>query len=318
MLHIDKPKLLIEENEKGNLARLTVEPLERGYGITLGNCMRRTLLSALPGAAPVAIRISGVNHEFTSIKGVSEDVTDIVLNMKGLAVKTSDTSLDFSTSIYFKKNTPGKYYAKDIQVNDLVEIMNPDHYICTIDQGGSIDMEIIIGRGRGYVPSEKNKLLDNPIGFIAIDSIFTPVKKVNYMVESTRVGQSINYDKLVIEIETNKTMTAKEVISLSGKILVEHIEMFVGLSDNMSELNILKDDEKTEQSKVLEMSVEDMDLSVRSFNCLKRANILTVDDLTRKSKNEMLKVKNLGSKSLEEIIEKLHNLGMDLRNEDEN
>ena len=317
MLHIDKPKILVEENENGTFAKLTVEPLDRGYGITLGNAMRRTLLSALPGAAPVAIRIANVNHEFTTVKGVKEDVTEIILNIKGLAVKTSDVNIDFTTSIFLKAKKAGEYYAKDLTLNDQVEILNPDLYICSLDNGSDLDMEIIIGRGRGYIPADKNKNDDNPIGFIAVDSIFTPVKKVNYAVESTRVGQSIDFDKLVLEVETNGTLTAKEVVSLSGKILVEHISMFVGLVDNISELNILRDDEKTEQSKVLEMSVEDMDLSVRSFNCLKRANILTVEDLVKKSKDDMLKVKNLGSKSLEEIIKKLQSLGMDLRNDEE-
>lgn len=317
MLEIEKPKILVEENEDGTFAKFTVEPLERGYGITLGNCLRRTILSALPGAAAVGIRIAGVNHEFSSIRGVKEDVTDIVLNVKNIAIKTTDTSADFRGSIYLKSCTPGEIKAGDIQTNDQIEILNPDLHICTLDRGAELDMEIVVGRGRGYIPAIQNKSENDPIGFIAVDSIFTPVKSVNYSVENTRVGQRIDFDKLTLEIETNGTLSAKEVVSLAGKIIDEYVMMFVGLDESMSNLNILKDDEQTEQSKVLEMSIEDMDLSVRSNNCLRRAGILTIDDLVKKSKDDMLKVKNLGSKSLEEIIKKLESYGLSLRNEEE-
>lgn len=317
MLEIEKPKILVEENEDGTYAKFIIEPLERGYGITLGNCLRRTILSALPGIAPVGIRIAGVNHEFSTIPGVKEDVTDIVLNIKNLAIKTLNDSPDFRDTIYLKSCTPGELKAGDIIVNDQVEVLNPDLHICTLDSGADLDMEIVVGRGRGYVPAIQNKTENDPIGFIAVDSIFTPVKRVNYSVENTRVGQSIDFDKLVIEVETNGTLSAKEVISLSGKIIDEYVMMFVGLDEKMRQLNILKDDEKTEASKVLEMSIEDMDLSVRSNNCLHRAGILTIDDLTKKSKADMLKVKNLGSKSLDEIIKKLQSYGLNLRNEDE-
>jgi len=315
MLEIEKPKILVEENESGTMARITVEPLDRGYGITIGNCLRRMLRSALPGAAATAIRIVGVNHEFTSIKGVKEDVTDIVLNIKNLHIKTYCTDKDFTTIVYLKSCEPGPLYARDIMLNEQVEILNPDLYICTLERGCDFEMEITIGRGRGYVPSVKNKHEDDPIGYIAIDSIFTPVQDVNYYVENTRVGQSIDFDKLVMEIKTNGTITAKDVLSLSAKIIDEHIMMFVSLVDGMSTLNILKDDEKTEQSKVLEKSIDEMELSVRSTNCLKRANILNIEDLTRKSRDDMLKVKNLGSKSLEEIIKKLESYGLGLRND---
>ena len=317
MMQIEKPKLFVEENDNGTFAKFTVQPLDRGYGITLGNCLRRTLLSALPGAAPIAIRISGVNHEFSTIKGVKEDVTDIVLNVKTLAVKTFNVELDFQTSLYLRAEGPCVLCAKDIEPNPEVEIQNPDLVICTLDRGASLDMEIVIGRGRGYVPASLNKNEDAPIGYIAVDSIFTPVKRVNYNVENTRVGQSIDYDKLTLEVETNGTLTAKEVVSLSGKIIEEHIAMFVGLCDSMSGLSILKDDEKTEKSKILEMTIDDMDLTVRSYNCLKRANLNTVEDLIKKSKEDMLKVKNLGSKSLEEVIKKLESYGLSLRSDDE-
>ena len=317
MLEIEKPKIVVEENESGTYAQITVEPLDRGYGITIGNCLRRVLYSALPGAAPIAIRIAGVNHEFTSLKGVKEDVTDIILNLKNLHVKTLNTDRDFTTTIYLKSCEPGPLYAKDITLNEQVEILNPDLLICTLEKGCDFQMEIIIGRGRGYVPASQNKKEDDPIGYIAMDSIFTPVQKATYRVEKTRVGQSIDFDKLIMEVETNGTLLAKDVLSLSAKIIDEHIMMFIGLVDGMSSLNILKDDEKTEQSKVLEMSIDDMDLSVRSNNCLKRANILTIEDLTKKSKEDMLKVKNLGSKSLDEIIKKLQSYGLGLRDDNE-
>ena len=317
MLEIEKPKILVEENEDGTFAKFTVEPLERGYGITLGNCLRRTILSALPGAAAIGIRIDGVNHEFTTIKGIKEDVTDIVLNIKNIAIKSLDVNPDFRCSVYLRSCTPGELKAGDIETNGLVEIMNPDLHICTLDRGADLNMEIIVGRGRGYVPAIQNKGDNDPIGLIAVDSIFTPVKRVNYSVENTRVGQRIDFDKLVLEVETNGTLAAKEVVSLAGKIIDEYVMMFVGLDETMGTLNILKDDEKTDQSKVLEMSIEDMDLSVRSNNCLRRAGILTIDDLVKKSKDDMLKVKNLGSKSLDEIIKKLQSYGLNLRNEEE-
>lgn len=317
MMQIEKPKVTAEEKENGRLTTFTVEPLERGFGITLGNCLRRTLLGSMPGAAPVAIKIEGVQHEFSSLEGVTEDVTDIVLNIKNLYVKTSSLDEDFTTSLFIHKSGACEVFARDIEPNDQVEILNPDLKICTLDDGAKLDMEIIIGRGRGYVPAQKNQKDDYPIGCIAIDSIFTPVKAVNYKVESTRVGQSIDFDKLTLDVETNGTMSAKEVVSLASKIVDEHINLFVDMVDYMGDVDILVSHEEDKPVKVMEMSIEDMDLSVRSYNCLKRANINTIEDLTRKTKDDMLKVRNLGLKSLEEVINKLESMGLSLKSDEE-
>lgn len=317
MMEIEKPKITCEETDNGCFARFVVEPLDRGFGITLGNCLRRVLLSALPGAAPVGIKINGVQHEFSTIKGVSEDVVDIVLNIKNLAVKTTDTSKDFNTIIRINKYGAGEVTAKDFEPNDLVEVLNQDLHICTLDDGAKFELEVFIGRGRGYVPAESNKNEDAPIGYIAVDSIFTPVKKVNYYVQNTRVGQSIDYDKLTIEVETNGTLSAREVISLSGKLIQEHIGLFVDLVENMSEMDILVSREEDKQTKVLEMTIEDMDLSVRSYNCLKRAGICTVEDLTKKTMSDLAKVKNLGKRSLDEVANKLELYGLSLKNDEE-
>ncbi|MBQ3213792.1 MAG: DNA-directed RNA polymerase subunit alpha [Clostridia bacterium] len=317
MMQIEKPRVIAEEKENGSVAKFVVEPLEKGFGITLGNCLRRTLLGSLPGAAAVAIKIDGIQHEFSSVPGMTEDVTDVILNLKNLAVKTSVLDEDFTTTLYLKKKGAGVVYASDIELNDQVEILNPDLKICTLDDDANLNMEIIIGRGRGYVPAQKNKKEEYPIGCIAIDSIFTPVKAVNYSVESTRVGQSIDYDKLTLDVQTNGTMSAKEIISLAAKIVKDHIQLFVDLIDIMDGVDILVSHEEDKPVKVMEMSIEDMDLSVRSYNCLKRANINTIEDLTRKSKDDMLKVRNLGLKSLEEVINKLESMGLSLRNDEE-
>ena len=317
MMEIEKPKITCEETDNGCFARFIVEPLDRGFGITIGNCLRRVLLSALPGAAAIGIKINGVQHEFSTIKGVMEDVVDIVLNIKNLAVKTMDTSKDFTSILRINKYGAGEVTARDFEPNGQVEILNPDLHICTMDEGASFEMEVFIGRGRGYVPAESNKRDDAPIGYIAVDSIFTPVKKVNYFVNNTRVGQSIDYDKLTIEVETNGTLTAREVISLSGKLIQDHIGLFVELVENMAEMEILVSREEDKQTKVLEMTIEDMDLSVRSYNCLKRAGISTVEDLTKKSESDLAKVKNLGKRSLEEVQEKLQSYGLSLRNDEE-
>ena len=317
MMEITKPRIIVEEADNGCFGRFIVEPLEKGFGITLGNCLRRTLLGALPGAAAIAIRIDGIQHEFSSVKGVTEDVTDIILNIKNLAIKTTSLEPDFKTVIHLKKKGAGEVKAQDIEVNDQVEILNPDLHICTLDDGAELNMDIIVGRGRGYIPASQNKSEDDPIGYIAVDSIFTPVKSVNYSVSATRVGQSIDYDKLVVEVQTNGTMSAREIISLSAKVVLDHVKMFVDLIDSMSDLEILVSHEENKQVKVLEMAIEDMDLSVRSYNCLKRANINTIEDLTKKSKDDMLKVRNLGLKSLEEVIQKLESYGLGLRNDDE-
>ncbi len=317
MMEIEKPRITCEETDNGCFARFVVEPLDRGFGITLGNCMRRVLLSALPGAAPIGIKINGVQHEFSTIKGVAEDVVDIVLNIKNLAVKSFDTSKDFTTILRINKYGAGKVTAADFEPNDLVEILNPDLHICSLDDGAKFELEVFIGRGRGYVPADSNKKEDAPIGYIAVDSIFTPVKKVNYYVQNTRVEQSIDYDKLTIEVETNGTLSAREVISLSGKLIQDHISLFVELVESMSQMDILVCREEDKQTKVLEMTIEDIDLSVRSFNCLKRAGINTVADLTKKSENDLAKVKNLGKRSLEEVAAKLQSFGLSLRNDEE-
>ena len=317
MMQIEKPKVEIIEQENGSVAKFIVEPLERGFGITLGNALRRTLLGSMPGAAAVAIKIDGIQHEFSSVKGVSEDVTDIVLNIKNLAVKTSVLDEDFTTSVFIRKKGAGVVYASDIEANDQVEILNPELKICTLDDNAELDMEIIIGRGRGYVTANLNKKEDYAIGTIVLDSIFTPVKAVNYSVESTRVGQSIDYDKLTLDVQTNGTMSSKEIISLAAKIIQDHVGLFVNLVEDMDKLDILVSHEEDKPVKVMEMSIEDMDLSVRSYNCLKRANINTIEDLTKKSKDDMLKVRNLGLKSLEEVIHKLEGMGLSLRNDEE-
>lgn len=316
MMEIEMPKITCEETDNGRYAKFVATPLERGYGLTLGNALRRTLLSALPGAAPIAIRINGVQHEFSTIKGVAEDVVDIVLNIKSLAIKTATLDSNFTTTLYIKKYTAGEVKASDIEPNPEVEILNPDLHICTMEDA-SFEMEILIGRGRGYIPADINKTKVDEIGWIAVDSIFTPVKKVNYSVENARVGQKMDYDKLTIEVETNGTMSAREVTSLSAKIIQDHTQLFVDLVESMKDVNVLKTREEDKQQKVLEMSIDDLELSVRSYNCLKRAGINTVQDLTNKSRNDMLKVRNLGLKSLDEVEKKLSALGLGLKNDEE-
>lgn len=317
MIEIEKPKLTCEESEDGRFAKFIVEPLEKGYGITLGNCLRRTLLSAMPGIAPIGIKIAGVQHEFSTIPGVSEDVVDIVLNVKQMVLKTSNLNNEFTTTLRLKRNTPGEIKAGDFENNDLVEILNPDLHICTIDEKSSIDMEILVGKGRGYVPNVINKERIDSLEYIAIDSLYSPVLNVVPNVENTRVGQNINYDKLILEVKTNGAMTAKDVVALAGKILNEHISMFTELNGTFSEVNVLKPKEDDLQSKVMEMPIEEMDFSVRSYNCLKRANINTVEDLVSKSRTDMLKVRNLGLKSIEEVVQKLAVFGLGLREEEE-
>ena len=317
MMEIEKPRITCEETEGGSYARFIVEPLERGFGITLGNCMRRTLLGSLPGAAPIAIRINGVPHEFSTVPGISEDVVDIVLNIKTLAVKTDNKDRDFTTILRINHKGAGEITAADFEPNDEVEILNPELHICTADSDANFQLDVLIGRGRGYVPNVINKERIDTLEYIAIDSIYSPVKKVNYSVESTRVGHSIDFDKLTLEVETNGTITAREIVSLAGKIIQEHIALFVDLCDEMSGMNILVSKEEDEQTNVLEMPIEEMDLSVRSYNCLKRANINTVEDLIKKSKGDMLKVRNLGLKSIEEVVAKLESYGLSLRTDED-
>ena len=313
MMEIKKPKITFEENESKNYAKFVVEPLERGFGTTLGNSLRRVLLSSLPGAAAVGIKIDGVDHEFSTIKGVKEEVTEIILNLKTVRFKVTAPSETEKIIVNLHADSVGAVTAGDIDLPSNVEVLNPDQLICTLDEGGKINMQIFIGTGRGYVPAERNKDSREPIGFIPMDSIFTPVTKANYAVESTRVEQSIYFDKLTIEVTTDGTVSAKEIISLAAKIINDHMKLFVELVDNMSEQNILVSQDDDKAQKVMEMSVEDLDLSVRSYNCLKRANIHTVADLTRRTEDDMLKVRNLGRKSLEEVVKKLEELGLSLK-----
>ena len=318
MIEMDMPKIEVEENEEKSYAKIVVEPLEKGFGLTIGNCLRRILLSALPGAAVQGIRFFPdglVKHEFSAIPGIKEDVTEIILNLKTLAIKTAVTDKDYLKVLHVCKEGPAVITGADIEQDAEVEIINKDQYICTIDENSKIDMEVTIGRGRGYKGAGSNK--NQVIGFIPVDSIYTPVKKVNYNVESTRVGQSIDYDRLVMEVWTNGAFSAKEIVSLAAKIMQDHICLFVNLSDSIKGMDILVKNEDDKQQQVLAMAIEDMDLSVRSYNCLKRANIHTVEDLTRKTEDEMLKVRNLGRKSLDEVILKLQSYGLQLANKED-
>ena len=317
MIEMEKPKITCEETDGGNFARFIVEPLEKGYGITLGNCMRRTLLSALPGSAPIAFRIAGVAHEFSTIRGITEDVVDIVLNLKGLAVKCTNQDRNFITFLRIRKNEAGEVTARDFEPNDQVEILNPDLHICTMDEGAVFDLDLMIGNGRGYVSSDDNKTKYDDIDYIAMDSIFSPVKKVNFNVDSTRVGHSIDFDKLTLEVTTNGTTPAREIVALSGKIINEHINLFVDLCAEMSSMSILISKEEDQQVKLMELPIEEMDLSVRSYNCLKRAGMNTIQDLLKKSKSDMFKVRNLGAKSVEEVIQKLESYGFTLRKDED-
>lgn len=317
MIEMDMPRIEAEESEDQSYAKIIVEPLEKGFGLTIGNCLRRILLSALPGAAAQGIRFidGGVKHEFSAINGVKEDVTEIILNLKSLAVKTSITDKDYVKVVNLHKVGPCEVKASDISADAEIEIINGDQHICTLDEGASINMDITIGRGRGYKGADhtKTELID----YIPIDSIYTPVKKVNYQVENTRVGQNTDYDKLTLEVWTNGAFSAKEIVSLAAKIMQDHISLFVDLTESIRNMDILVKNEDDKQAKILKMAIEDMDLSVRSYNCLKRANIHTVEDLTRKSEDEMLKVRNLGRKSLDEVIQKLESYGLSLSNKED-
>ena len=316
-MEMERPRISCEETDNGTFARFIVEPLEKGYGITLGNALRRTLLSALPGSAGIAVRIAGVAHEFSTIRGVTEDVVDIILNLKGLALKCRNQDKDFVTYLHIRKTGAGEVTARDFEDNSDVEILNPDLHICTMDDGAVLDLDLMVGNGRGYVPNTTNKEKFNDIDYIAIDSLFSPVKKVNFNVESTRVGQSVNYDKLTLEVETNGTTPAREIVALAGKIVVEHINLFVDLCTQIASTDILVSREEDKQVKLLELPIEEMDLSVRSYNCLKRAGINTVEDLIKKSRGDMLKVKNLGIKSIDEVIAKLESYGLSLRKDED-
>ena len=320
MIEIERPKIETETlSEDGTNGRFVVEPLERGFGITLGNSLRRVLLSSLPGVAPISIKIDGVVHEFSTVPGVKEDVTEIVLNIKGLI---ATLHCDGPKTVEINAEGPCVVTAGSIKSDSEVEILNPDMHIATLSDGAKLNMEITLDRGRGYIPAERNKAIMTAnstlsVGELPVDSIYTPVLKVNYNVEPTRVGQSIDYDKLTLDVWTNGIITAQEAVSLAAKILTEHLNLFVDLSDSGSNTEIMVEKDESGKEKALEMTIEELDLSVRSFNCLKRAGINTVEDLVSKSEEEMMKVRNLGRKSLEEVIWKLTSLGFNLHKEDE-
>ena len=317
MIEIEKPRIDTEElSSDGKYGRFVVEPLERGFGNTLGNSLRRVLLSSLEGVAVTSIKINGVHHEFSTIPGVKEDVTEIVLNMKSLVAKLHSNGPKI---VEISAEGPCEVTAESIKCDSEVEILNPELHIASLSDGATLNMEITLDKGRGYVPAEKNKLISGNeiIGVLPVDSIYTPVLKVNYTVDNTRVGQITDYDKLTLSVWTNGVINAQEAVSLAAKVLCEHLNLFVNLTDSGYNTQIMVQKNDTGKEKVLEMTIEELDLSVRSFNCLKRAGINTVEDLISKSEEDMLKVRNLGRKSLEEVVFKLDSLGFSLRKEDE-
>ncbi len=314
MIGIEKPNVhVVELTEKRGV--IVLEPLERGFGHTVGNSLRRILLSSLPGAAVTSIRINGVLHEFSVMPGVKEDVTELILTMKELALKIDGDEGTRTLKIDHKGE--GIITAGDIQVPSDVEILNKDLHIATLTEDADLHIEIHVNRGRGYVAAENNKTETMPIGVIPIDSIYTPVEKCSYKVENTRVGERIDFEKLTIELETDGSMNPQEGTSLAAKILVEHLNLFIDLSENLSVMEIMVEKEESKKEKVLEMTIEELDLSVRSYNCLKRASINTVEELTEKTEDDMMKVRNLGKKSLEEVIQKLDELGLKLKASEE-
>ncbi len=314
MIEIEKPKITIEETtDQERHGVFVIEPLERGYGTTLGNSLRRILLSSLPGFAVTSVKIDGVLHEFSTIPGVVEDTTDIVLNIKHLLVKIHG---DCPKKVLLNVKGPKTVTAADIQVSSDVELLNPDLYIATVSEGGTLNAEITLDRGRGYVTADRNKG-ENIIGVIAVDARFSPVQKVNYTIEHTRVGQITDYDKLVLEVFTDGSISPIESVSLAAKIMSEHLMLFVNLSQTAGKTEIMVEKEEESKNKILEMTIEELDLSVRSYNCLKRAGINSVEELTRKSEEDMMKVRNLGRKSLEEVQQKLESLGLSLRKSEE-
>ena len=312
MIEIEKPNIAtVNLSEDGRSGKFIIEPLERGYGTTLGNSLRRVLLSSLPGVAVTCIKIDGVLHEISTIPGVKEDVLEIVLNVKGITAKLHS---DGPKTVVLDVTGPCKATAGDIKQDADLEILNPDLHIATVSENTRFYMELTFNHGRGYVSQEKNKLNNQPaIGIIYTDSIYTPVYNVSYSVENTRVGSNTDYDKLTLEVLTNGTISAKEAVSLAAKILNDHLNLFVNLSDEAKNTEIMIESKETVKEKVLEMTIEELDMSVRSFNCLKRAGIDTVEDLIYKTEEDMIKVRNLGKKSLEEVIQKLHSLGLDLK-----
>ena len=317
MIEIEKPQIeCIETPGDASYGKYVIEPLERGYGTTLGNALRRIMLSSLPGTAATSIKIAGVQHEFSTIPGVKEDVTEIVLNVKNLLTKLH---CEGAKTVFIEAAGPCEVTAGDIKSDGEVEVLNPELHLATLDVGATLSMEITLSHGRGYVSADRNKALrPNVIGLIPIDSIYTPVYKVNYPVESTRVGASSDYDKLTLEVWTDTTITARDAVSLGAKILCDHFALFTDLSDTLGDKSTVVEKATDSKDKMLELTIEELDLSVRSFNCLKRANINTVEDLISKTEDEMMKVRNLGRKSLEEVINKLAMMGLSLASEDNN
>ena len=316
MIEIEKPQIeCIETPGDDSYGKYVVEPLERGYGTTLGNALRRIMLSSLPGTAATSIKIAGVQHEFTTIPGVKEDVTEIVLNIKQLITKLHSEG---GKTVFIEAVGPCEVTAGDIKSDGEVEVLNPELHIATLGSGATLNMEITLSHGRGYVPADRNKAQQNIIGVIPVDSIYTPVYKVNYTVENTRVGNMTDFDKLTIEVWTDSTISARDAVSLGAKILSDHLSLFTNLSETVANASTVVEKAETQRDKVLELTIEELDLSVRSFNCLKRANINTVEDLISKTEDEMMKVRNLGRKSLEEVINKLAMMGLSLADEDNN
>ncbi len=314
MIEIEKPRIeCLDLVEDGSYGKFIIEPLERGYGTTLGNSLRRVLLSSLPGVAVTAIKIAGIAHEFSTIPGVKEDVTEIVLNIKKIVAKLHS---DEPQTVTIEANEEGEVTAGDINVTGDIEILNPDLHIATLAANATLSMELTFAHGRGYVSAERNKQANAAIGVLPIDSIYTPVHKVNYYVENTRVGNMTDYDKLTIEIWTNKTISARDAVSYSAKILNDHLSLFIDLSEDIGNTSTVVAKAEDSRDKVLDMTIEELDLSVRSFNCLKRAGINTVADLIGKTQEDMMKVRNLGHKSLEEVINKLDTMGLALASED--
>ena len=314
MIEIEKPTINKNIDEDGNYGKFVVEPLERGYGTTLGNALRRILLSSLPGAAVTSVKIDGVLHEFSTIAGVKEDVTEIILNLKKLAVRLNGEN---TKRVIINAVGPKEVTAADIIGDSDMEIFNPDLHIATLEENAALVMEINLARGRGYVPAEMNKTENTPISVIPVDSIYTPVRKVNFTVENTRVGQVTDYDRLVLEIWTDGSITPEEGVSIGAKIMQEHLNLFIQLTDATGAMEIMVEKEEDQKEKALEMTIEELELSVRSFNCLKRAAINTVEELTQKSEDDMMKVRNLGKKSLDEVKAKLEELGLSLRPSDD-
>ncbi len=314
MLEIERPNIeCISMSEDKKYAKFVMEPLERGFGTTLGNSLRRVLLSCLPGAAVTSVKIDNVLHEFTTIEGVHEDVTNIVLNLKGLGIKMYT---DEPKTITIDAKGPKDITAADIVADSEVEIVNPDLHIATIEKNASLYMEIKVEKGRGYVLADKNKTANMPIGVVPIDSLFTPITKVNFAVENTRVGQITDFDKLTMEVWTNGTINADEAISFAARIMSAYLDQFINLTDSVNEIEIMVEKEEDKKEKILEITIEELDLSVRSYNCLKRAGINTVEELIMRNEDEMMKVRNLGKKSLEEVQQKLEALGLNLKLED--